>query len=244
MRLSIIIPAWNEVQRLPTCWHALTAFVAESPQFHQQVELIFVDDGSTDGSLALLKSYQEQAYPLAALVVLAESHRGKGHAVRQGMLQARGDICLFTDVDLSTPLTEFAHLSPYLARADVVIASRAVRGAAVQKRQSLYRTWGGKLINLFVQALAVPGINDTQCGFKLFTQKAAHEVFRRTTLDGFSFDVEALFLARRLGFRIAEVPVLWINSPESKVRPLHDGLQLLRDLLVIRANARAGKYGR
>lgn len=237
--LSIVVPAYNEARRLPALFPRFEKLCA----VHQgSIELIVVDDGSSDASIEVLERCRQQ-YGLEGMRVLRnEVNRGKGYTVRRGMLAARGRSCLFTDADLSTPLTELEKLQDRLGGAEVVIASRALSDSVLIEKQRIYRQLGGKGINLFVQALALPGIRDSQCGFKLFTREAARQIFSRVTLDGFSFDIEALFIARYLGYRIAEVPVQWKNAPGSKVDPLRDGLRLIRDLLVIRVNAYRGLY--
>ena len=237
--LSIVVPAFNEETRLRKIFGDFAGYLRQSPE---SVELLFVDDGSTDGSVEFLERCREE-YSLERLRILRNpGNRGKGFSVRRGMLAARGRTVLFSDADLSTPLGEIAKLRSYMPRADVVIGSRSVTGAELVEKQSLYRRLGGKAINLGVQLIAVPGIQDTQCGFKMFTREAARAIFSRCTLDGFSFDVEVLYVARKLGYRIAEVPVVWKNAPGSKVDPIQDGLRLLRDLLVIRANDRRARY--
>ncbi len=239
MKLSIIVPAFNEAARLPSTLPLLLAYIAESSE---GAELILVDDGSSDDSVGVMRSFQRQHREQPIVVIENPVNRGKGHAVRCGMLAARGKQRLFSDADLSTPLSEARRLLAELSRSDIVIGSRAVPGTQLLTPQSLYRRWGGKAINLFVRALVLPGIGDTQCGFKIFTRQAAIDIFSRATLDGFSFDVEVLYLARKLGYRISELAVSWRNAPGSKVHPLADGLRLLRDLLIIRRNDRRGVY--
>ena len=196
-----------------------------------------VDDGSRDRTA-------ERAEAAGATVLRNEANRGKGHAVRRGMLAARGARRLMTDADLSTPIEEMERLGARMDEGhDVVIGSRALPGARIEVRQPWYRENTGRLFNLFVRALAVPGVTDTQCGFKLFTAAAARDVFSAMRLDGFSFDVEALFLARRKGYRIAEVPVVWRNDAASRVSLLR-GFLAFPDLLRIRTNQWAGRYGR
>jgi dolichyl-phosphate beta-glucosyltransferase len=197
---------------------------------------VVVDDGSRDRTA-------ERAEAAGATVLRNEANRGKGYAVRRGMLAARGARRLMTDADLSTPIEELERLGARIDEGyDVVIGSRALPGARIEVRQPWYRENMGRLFNLFVRALAVPGVTDTQCGFKLFTAAAARDVFAAARLDGFSFDVEALFLARRKGYRIAEVPVVWRNDAASRVSLLR-GFLAFPDLLRIRTNAWSGRYG-
>ncbi|MCB1056873.1 MAG: glycosyltransferase family 2 protein [Acidobacteria bacterium] len=235
----MIVPVYNEELRLAGPLEELYRLVTAAAG---STELIFVDDGSRDATAARLEDFVERCRPAPVRLLRLPENRGKGAAVRTGMLAAVGEEVLFTDLDLSTPLADLATLREHRGAAGVAIGSRAVPGARILRSQPAYRSLGGKAVNLFVQLLAVPGIHDTQCGFKLFRREAAHEVFRRTTLDGFSFDIEALFIARRLGFTIAEVPVTWTDVAGSKVSPLKDGLRLLADLLRIRWRALRGRY--
>lgn len=230
--LSVVVPALNEEDRLPRTLERITSHLGRRGGAY---EVLVVDDGSRDATAV-------RAEAAGAIVLRNEGNRGKGFAVRRGMLAARGARRLMTDADLSTPIEELDRLSARMDEGhDVVIGSRAMAGARIEVRQPWYRENMGRLFNLFVRALAVPGVRDTQCGFKLFSAAAARDVFSATRLDGFSFDVEALFLARRKGYRIAEVPVLWRNDAASRVS-LFRGFLAFPDLLRIRANAWAGRY--
>jgi dolichyl-phosphate beta-glucosyltransferase len=235
-RLSVVIPAYNEAERLPRTLGRVSAYLSKR---ELDYEIVVVDDGSTDGTAERVRAAGE-----SRLVVLRhEPNRGKGYAVRRGMLAARGTLRLMTDADLSTPIEDLARLEAALeAGYDVAIGSRAVAGANVEVHQPWYREAMGRLFNLLVRALALPGLFDTQCGFKLFTAAAAEIAFSRAVFDGFSFDVEALFIARRAHLRIAEVPVTWRNDAATRVGLVHGGLAFL-DLLRIRSNGWAGRYG-
>lgn len=241
--LTVVVPMYNEARRLADPLERLRDFAAASSR---PVELLFVDDGSTDGTAERVEEFwrsrdveQEGRWRL----LRGEANRGKGHAVRRGMLAARGERVLFTDVDLSTPLADLPKLTAALdTGVEVAIGSRALAQSEILRSQPLYRSLGGKGVNLFVRALAVPGIHDTQCGFKLFTRDAAQGIFSRARLDGFSFDIEVLYLARSLGYRVAEIPVTWSDVPGSKVSPLADGLRLLGDLVRIRWWGLRGRY--
>lgn len=234
--VSVVIPAYNESARLPPSIARITAYFAQRPLSY---ELVVVDDGSADDTAA-----RARACGVAGLTVLVnEPNRGKGYSVRRGMLAARGAHRLMTDADLSTPIEELDRLlSVQRAGADVVIGSRAVSGANIEVRQPWFRENMGRLFNVLVRLSAVPGLHDTQCGFKLFSARAAEEVFSRARLDGFSFDVEALFLARRAGLRIEEIPVTWRNDAATRVGML-GGFLAFPDLFRIRANAWLGRYG-
>lgn len=226
--LSIVVPAYNEAGRIRASLERMDAYLSDRPYTS---DILVVDDGSTDATAEIVESLQCQRVRLLRY----DANRGKGHAVRYGMLRAKGEYVLFSDADLATPIEEVEHLFAALsAGADIAIGSRDVAGSRLERRQSPIRELGGKLFNRLVQALAVPGIQDTQCGFKLFTQEAAHTVFGICRIDNFSFDVEALYVARRLGFRIAEVPVRWRHQEGSKVRLWRDGPRMLRTLIQIR----------
>jgi len=222
-------------------------FLREQPR---GVELVLVDDGSRDATLSIMKEFQGGR---ADVTVVANAHRGKAFAVRSGMLAARGDVVFFSDADLSTPLEESRRLLRALERgAEVAIGSREGTGARRQE-EPLYRHVMGRGFNFVVQLLLVPGVRDTQCGFKMFTKRAAAAIFSRLRRYGpdapiiegpmvTAFDVEVLFLARKLGFKIAEVPVLWKHEAGSKVRPVVDSLRMARDVALVSWNDMRGLY--
>ncbi|MGE4545481.1 MAG: dolichyl-phosphate beta-glucosyltransferase [Pedobacter sp.] len=237
--LSVVIPAYNEEKRLPSSLQVLCGTVG---QYFPNFEIIIVDDGSTDSTADIVMSYSTQQSNVR--LVRYEKNRGKGYAVRTGVLASTGDLVLFSDADLSTPLGEISKLMAAIdGGADVAIGSRAVKDAVIVKRQPLYRVLMGKTFNKAVQLLATPGISDTQCGFKLFTRTAAVCLFSDCCIDGFGFDVEVLFLARKRGLMISEIGVDWLNSPDSKVHPIIDSSRMLRDLFIIRRHAWMGHYG-
>ena len=230
--LSVVVPALNEEDRLPRTLERIASHLARRGGDY---EVLVVDDGSRDRTAARAES-------AGATVLRNETNRGKGFAVRRGMLAARGARRLMTDADLSTPIEELERLGARMDEGhDVVVGSRALPGSRIEVRQPWYRENSGRLFNVFVRALAVPGVMDTQCGFKLFSAAAARDVFSAARLDGFSFDVEALFLARKKGYRIAEVPVVWRNDAASRVSLLR-GFLAFPDLLRIRAYDWAGRY--
>jgi dolichyl-phosphate beta-glucosyltransferase len=234
--LSIVIPAYNEAERLPATLCRITAYLDRQAS---EAEILVVDDGSRDDTAARAAD----ASAGRALLLRNERNRGKGYSVRRGMLSASGERRLMCDADLSTPIEDLALLMARIdAGDDVAIASRAVRGARVEVHQPFLRECAGRAFNLVVQLLLLPGLHDTQCGFKLFTAAAAEEAFGAARLDGFSFDVEALFIARLRGRRIAEVPVTWRNDEATRVT-LSRGLLAFADLARIRWNGMLGRYG-
>lgn len=229
---TLVIPAYNEERRLPTSVRDIRSFFTK---FDIPMEVLIVVEKSTDRTVELTTTAAEGDKRIQ--VIGNEVQRGKGYAVKSGMLRSRGDIVFFMDADLSTPLTEvvtfLAHFQSH-PETDVLIGSRAHAKSQIVKKQSWVRRNMGRTFNRFVQFFGVRGIEDTQCGFKAFRANAAKEIFSRQTLDGFAFDVEVLMLAQRLGYKIDVLPVKWINSPDSKVRILIDPLKMLWDLIQIR----------
>jgi len=227
--LTVVIPAYNEETRLPASLEALAAWLSGRAE-PLSTEILVVDDGSADRT-GTRAAETGRRLGIAVRVLVHEKNRGKGAAVRTGVLAAEGKQVLVSDADFSTPIGEWEKLAA--ARAPVAIGSRAIDESLVKERQPFYRVAMGKLFNLVVRFAAVPGIRDTQCGFKLFSRDAAQAVFSRATVDRFAWDVEALLLARKLGYAIAEVPVLWFDSPDSRVTFL-GGAQAYLDVLRIR----------
>jgi dolichyl-phosphate beta-glucosyltransferase len=235
--LSVVIPAYDEERRLPD---TLRRVCAHLDARGHDYEIVVVDDGSRDATASVAR----EAGGERVRVLSNDGNRGKGYAVRRGMLAARGARRLMCDADLSTPIEELERLEALAEQGyDVVISSRAVSGARVEVRQTGFRENAGRLFNLLVRLLALPGVRDTQCGFKLFTAAAAEGVFRVARLDGFVFDVEALFLARRQGRRIAEVPVVWRNDAATRVS-FGKGTRAFLEIARVRWNALAGVYDR
>lgn len=233
--LSIVIPAYNEERRLPQTLDRILEWLGqESIAFH---ELVVVDDGSSDATASVVEKYRE-AHPEVRLL-RNPGNRGKGYAIRHGMLEARGEWILYTDADLSTPIAEIAKLSAAAGRqqADVAIGSRALNRALVEVHQPAFREYSGRFFNLVMRAVTGLQFRDTQCGFKLFRAEAARQIFPLQKQDGFSFDVEDLVIAKKLGLRAIEVPVRWANVEGTKVR-LSQGLKSFTDLVQIRRDHR------
>ena len=234
--LSFIIPAYNEEARLPGTLDQVLQFL-ELQDF--SYEIIVVENGSQDRTLEIAQAYAAR-HPRVR--VIHEDGRGKGLAVRTGMLQACGQYRFMADADLSMPVAEVLRfLPPQLSNFEVAIGSREAPGS-VRYREPLHRHLGGRLINLAIRLLALPGLQDTQCGFKCFRSDVAQDLFGKMQLPGWSFDIEVLYIARLHGYRIVEIPIPWHYMPSSKLSPLKDALRMLRDILRIRGNARRGLY--
>jgi dolichyl-phosphate beta-glucosyltransferase len=228
--LSVVVPAYNEEERLPRTLARLHEYYSAQEYTY---EVIVVSDGSRDRTADLVREFAAE-HPQFRVLEYAPN-RGKGFAVRTGVEASVGELILFCDADLATPQEETQKLLEHMKQgAEVAIGSRPLRESKLEKHQPLYREMLGRMFNKLVQLLAVRGIEDTQCGFKVFTADAAHEIFRRCTLDGFSFDFEALMIARDLGYRIDEVPIRWAHQEGSKVVLLRDGPRMLRDLVKLR----------
>lgn len=236
--LSIVIPAYNEESRIaPTVRDIIDYCRSRSSTF----EVILVDDGSQDGTTSIGRQLCGE-FPELRLIRLAANH-GKGYAVRSGVVNAVGRLILFTDADGATPIGEIERLESALAvGADVAVGSRALRANGVEVQAKLYRHIIGRTFHFLVEQLTGGRVKDTQCGFKLFHARAAQDLFSRMRMNGFSFDVEVLVMARRRGYRIAEVPVNWSHRPGSKVRLTIDSLRMAADLVRIRAHCLGGEY--
>jgi dolichyl-phosphate beta-glucosyltransferase len=230
--LSIVIPAYNEVHRLEASIRALREYLHSAPWSH---EVLLVIERSTDGTLALARRLTEGH--AAFRVIGHDVQRGKGHAVRSGMLQARGEIAFFMDADLSTPLPE---VERFLARfaepppVDVLAGNRRHTHSAILKRQDFVRRKMGQSFNGLLRAIVGIRLADTQCGFKAFRREAREAIFGMQQLDGFAFDVEVLLLAEKLGFKVEDMPVEWSNAEGSKVHIVRDSLRMLVDAIRVR----------
>lgn len=237
-RYSFIIPAYNESSRIrPT----LDELLRYSEQRNWDAEILVVDDGSRDDTAQIVREYGK----LHPQILLLENpgNRGKGFSVRNGMLHAHGDICLFTDADLSSPITEVQKLFDAISEgADIAIGSRWLRSELQTERQPLYRQAFGRIFNLVLRLFLGLKFADTQCGFKAFRREAAQRVFPLQKIERWGFDPEILFLARRMGFTVKEVPVVWAHSEGTRLHPFRDGLRMFVDVLRIRWNAMTGVY--
>lgn len=223
--LSVVVPAFNEEPRLGETLAVCREFFSS---WGRPAEVIVVDDGSEDDTARIA------AEAPGVRLLKNQVNRGKGHSVRKGMLAAQGEWILFMDADSSTPIEDIEKLLAFSSTHDVIIGSRAMPDSNVEVRQNILRETMGKIFNVMVQVLVFPGIRDTQCGFKLFSRAAARAIFELARSDGFAFDVEALLLARRLAFKVREVPVTWRNSPASRVHPIRDSARMFWDILKIR----------
>lgn len=237
--LSIVVPAYNEEQRLPPTLDRLARFLATLPL---RSEIVVVDDGSKDDTCGVVERAMAKIPCLR--LVRQTPNRGKGAAVRLGMLQARGQIRVMCDADCSMPPEQLPRLlAPITAcKAEIAIGSRYAEGARTDVKQPLYRVLWSRLANKVIQRSLVPGVRDTQCGFKAFTAEAARDLFQRGRIDGWAFDLEILALARRRGYEIQEVGVEWLDDRRSRINPLKDMWKVIREALTIRKNLRRGVY--
>jgi len=235
--LSVIIPAYNEEKRLPV---TLVDVDKKMREMDFDYEILVVNDGSKDGTAEVVNRFENLVKGLR--LVDNEENHGKGYVVKQGMLEAKGEIRLFMDADNSTSVDQFMKMKPLFDKgAQVVIGSRAIKGAELDPPQPIHKAIPGKMGNLFIQLFAVPGIWDTQCGFKAFNRMAAEDVFSRGKIDRWAFDVEALAVAKKLGYKIEEIPVHWVNDIRSHVK-LSSYFQVLWETVKVAYWMRKGKY--
>lgn len=236
--LSVIVPAYNEEQRLPDSLTKIVDYLEKQPYTK---EVIVVENGSVDRTLEIAEDFSAR-YPF--IQTIQTEGRGKGLAVRAGMLAANGQHRFMCDADLSMPIEEiYRFLPPEIEDTQVVIGSREAEGA-VRYNEPEHRHWGGRLVNLVIRLLALPGLRDTQCGFKSFTAEAAEDLFATQTIDGWSFDIEVIFIARRRGYSIKEIGIPWYYADMSHVNPIKDAIRMVFDIFDIRWKALTGKYRR
>lgn len=237
MHLSVIIPAYNEARRITDTLISIRDYLLREPY---DWEVLIVNDGSKDNTVEVVEKFASENKNFR--IVDNKENHGKGYVVKQGMLEARGDFRLFTDADNSTTIDHLEKFWPHFEQSyDVVIASIAVKGATRAHSEKFYKRWFGKFGNLWIQLWLLPGIWDTRRGFKMFTKKAAQDIFSKVKEQGWTFDDEVLALARKLKYKIKEVPIHWVNDPESKVK-LRDYPKNFIDVLRIRWNLLRGKY--
>lgn len=246
--LSVIIPSYNEIKNIKR--NVLDEVLSYLKTQNYQWEVLLSDDGSSDGTTEYLEKFAKQDNRIK---VIKNIHAGKGPTVQSGMLKAQGEWILFTDFDQSTPLKEVEKLLQYKDDYQVIIGSREIHGAKRDK-EPLHRHLMGKGFNLLVQTLAIPGIHDTQCGFKVFRNDASNDIFSNLVVYGRSeeradaftgaFDVEALFLANKMGYKIKEVPIIWHHNETDRVSPIKDSLRMLRDIIKVRITDLSGKYSK
>ena len=235
IELSLVVPAFNEERRLAPTLLDMIDYLDRQPY---QYEIIVVDDGSQDGTVQVVEKFEKIRAQIK--LVSLRQNRGKGFAVKSGMLSATGKMVLFADADGATPIAELERLiAPLRAGADVAIGSRALFASDTKVETRWYRKYLGRTFNFFVNSLVLPDVADTQCGFKMFSARAAKFIFERQAASGYSFDVEILFIAKRAGLKVVEVPINWHNVPGSKVNLILDSLRMFRDILRFRWRHRA-----
>jgi len=249
--LSIVIPAYNEEGRLGRALSHIREYFLKrhmplgvAPEITlEQLEILVVDDGSKDGTPRIAEEWAREM-PCVRLVSNQEN-RGKGYSVRHGMLEARGRLALFTDADLSSPIEEIEKLLAAISAGyDIAIGSRALDRTLISIHQSRHRELAGIIFNGFVRVITGLPFHDTQCGFKIFRREPSRAIFEQQRIERFGFDPEILFLAKRHGLRIAEVPVRWAHDPATKVHVLRDSVMMFCDLLVVRWNWLLGRYSK
>jgi dolichyl-phosphate beta-glucosyltransferase len=237
---SIVIPAYNEGARLGATLEKVLGYVRQQG-WNAEVEVIVVNDGSRDNTAEVVRGFAEQN-PVVRLVE-NPGNRGKGYSVRNGMLNARGEVVMFSDADLSSPIEEMPKLLAALAGgADIAIGSRWLRAELQTRRQSVHRQVFGRVFNLLLGIILGLRFKDTQCGFKAFTRRAAQTILPLQRIERWGFDPEILFLARRFGFRVEEVPVLWGHSGDTRIHPVVDGARMFWEMVRIRWYDLMGKY--
>jgi glycosyltransferase involved in cell wall biosynthesis len=238
VKLSVVIPALNEAKRIKPTLIAIDRYLQKQPYMY---EIIVVDNGSKDETAAVVHSYRDEVEH-SAVFVLKEPCQGKGCTVQRGVAQARGDYVLFMDADNATRIEEMEKVWPKFKEGfDVVIGSRRIKGAKLARKQPWLRELSGRLGNLLIRLIAVPKVRDTQCGFKAFTKKAAHDIFSAVTISRWGFDIEVLALAHHWGYRVAEIPVTWYHMETALIKG-SSYTNTLSDLFQVRRQMRTGLY--
>jgi dolichyl-phosphate beta-glucosyltransferase len=231
-KISLIIPVYNEEKRIKL---TLSKCISYFKNKKIDYEIIIVDDGSTDKTRLIIKDYLSENKNIK--LTKQRKNKGKGYSVKEGMLLANGDYLLFSDADLSTPIEEIEKFIKVMKKGyDIVIASRNMKDSIIPIKQPFFRKFLGQVFPLIVNLLILPGYKDTQCGFKLFKKEVAIKIFSKQKINDFGFDVEILFIAKKYGYKIKEIPVIWSNSLVSKVSPLLDSIRMFLDILKIRLN--------
>lgn len=233
--ISIVIPAYNEEKRIGKSIKQIVKYLDKKKYSY---EVIVVDDGAIDNTIDVVK----KAGNKYVRIIKNKKNMGKGYSVKTGILNAKYPLVLFSDSDLATPIEELDKFMEYIKNYDIVIASRNLKESDIKVKQPFCRQLMGKTFPLLVNLIALGGFRDTQCGFKLFKTNAAKKIVSLQTFNRFSFDVEILFIAKKLGYKIKEAPVVWIDKEGSKVNPIKDSLEMLTDLFKIRLNNLLGKY--
>lgn len=237
--LSIVIPAYKEEHRIHKILDAIVKYEQEKDF---AIETIVVLDGTPDNTKEAAEKFRGKLKHLK--IIDRKENKGKGYTVREGVLAAQGEWILFADADNSTPIAQVDKLLHHNKDFQVLIGSRYNNGGRLARPQPIHRVIGSRVLNWVIQFAAVPGIKDTQCGFKLFEKAAAHEIFGLQTFDRWSFDIELLAIARHLGFKILEVGIVWYDDPHSTVNPIKDGMRMIKDAWQVRKNMRSGFYKR
>lgn len=236
--VSIVIPAYNEQERISLTLNKIQAYMKGRGLSY---EIIVVDDGSTDNTAKLIEAANHKNQRIK--LIMNGVNKGKGYSVKNGFMNASGQYLLFSDADLSTPIEEMEKLIAVIDNGfDGAVGSRGLEESDIQIHQPWYRETMGKIFNILVRSSALKGFKDTQCGFKCFARHAALEICNRQKIERFSFDVEMLYIAKKLGYRVKEVPVRWLNSPQTKVSAIKDSAKMFVDLLKIRIHDLLGKY--
>lgn len=244
MQLSIIIPAYNEEERLPKTIENILAFLEKEKRAIEKYELIIVNDASTDNTvegIIKIKKRIEKNKQLIKIISNA-SNKGKGYSVKRGLLEAKYHFSLFTDADLSTPIEELKTFLQYTQTYDIIIGSRNLPESKRLIKQPWLRSTLGKIFPSIVNLILQLNIKDTQCGFKLLNKKAVNAVIPQLTIERFAFDVELLYIAKKQQLKIKELPVIWINAEGSKVHPIKDAVHMFKDVITIKKNDKKGMY--